>query len=202
MTLFLTYTTEGPVLKHRHKKEEDRERPDTLLPKDWKSFLHVSSNKTALFSNLADEANMSIPDEKDLVLTRGSQVVSLNSSFDKSKLEPCNHEETDTLIFLHCKDVYSKGHRKILITANDTDFVVLGLSFCSMYRDCFLWRRFGQGNLKRLISLHEIVGYERCLGLPFSMRSQVVIRSRVLAALERRKRGKHGILPRYNIVVL
>ena len=82
-------------------------KPDTHLPKDWKSFLRVSCNKTALFSYLADEAkSMLIPDGKDLVLTRGSQVVSVNSSFDTSELEPCNHEEADTRIFLHCKDAY------------------------------------------------------------------------------------------------
>ena len=44
-------------------------------------------------------------------------------------LFPCNHEEFDTRVMLHAANAASQGYKRILIIANDTDVIVLGISF-------------------------------------------------------------------------
>ena len=46
-------------------------------------------------------------------------------------LRPCNHEEFDTRVMLHAAYAVSHGYKRILILANDTDIIVLGISFFS-----------------------------------------------------------------------
>ena len=76
----------------------------TRLPKDWHSFLRVDDNKTALFVFLAEIIRcLRIPYSKTLVVTKQGSVI------DPSELAPCNHEESDTRVFLHCKHAYNQG---------------------------------------------------------------------------------------------
>ena len=43
-------------------------------------------------------------------------------------LRPCNHEEFDTRVMLHAANAVSHGYKRILIIANLTDIIVLGIS--------------------------------------------------------------------------
>ena len=66
--------------------------------------------------------------------------------------------------------MYECGSRSILITANDTDIVVIATTFCALYQDHLLWVLFGTGKSKRCLPVHEIanqIGSARCKGLPF-----------------------------------
>ena len=44
-------------------------------------------------------------------------------------LRPCNHEEFDTRVMLPAAYGVSHGYKRILIITNDTDIIVLGMSF-------------------------------------------------------------------------
>ena len=46
-------------------------------------------------------------------------------------LRPSNHDEFDTRLMLHAANAVSHGHKRILTIANDTDIIVLGISFFS-----------------------------------------------------------------------
>ena len=108
-----------------------------------------------------------LPEGKLLVVTKESDIVSSQST---EGLAPCNHEEADTRLFLHCKNAYESGSRTILLTANDSDIVVLGVTFCSTYNDCYIWVVFATGKTKRCIPVHDIastLGPSKCAGLPF-----------------------------------
>ena len=91
---------------------------NTKLPKDWSLFLRVDSNKLAFFTFLADQVtNLTIPNEKELIVTRGENIVSQGQISNMEDLAPCNHEESDTRMILHCKNAYDSGYRNIMITA-------------------------------------------------------------------------------------
>ena len=78
------------------------------IPRNWTSFLRVDENKTELFDSfwLAD---------KQLVITKGDDVLSKPPLLDTSVLAPCNHKEAESLIMLHATYAAHNGHKKILI---------------------------------------------------------------------------------------
>lgn len=64
-----------------------------------------------------------------LIVTNVGENVITSMTYDSSMIQPCNHEESDTRIYVHVKDAVSAGHRKIIIRTVDTDIVVLAVSF-------------------------------------------------------------------------
>ena len=71
-----------------------------------------------------------------------------------SKVGP--HKEFDTRVMLQAANAVSHGYKRILIIANDTDIIVLGISFFSDIGVDKLWVSFGIGNKLRNISTHDI----------------------------------------------
>ena len=61
----------------------------------------------------------------------GSHV--LGDAESEYPLRPCNHEEFDTRIILHAANEVSHGYKRILIIANETDIIVLGISVFGDY---------------------------------------------------------------------
>ena len=43
-------------------------------------------------------------------------------------LRPCNHDEFDTRVMLHAANAVSHGYKRMLIIANLTDIIILGIS--------------------------------------------------------------------------
>ncbi|KAK6172823.1 hypothetical protein SNE40_016405 [Patella caerulea] len=127
---------------------------NTRLSSNWKSFFRVNSNKTSLFHFLAENmSDVDVPNGKVLCTTLEDKV--LCSQTDVSDLEPCNHEEADTRMLLHCKHAATQGFKNILVVATDTDVVLLSIALAP-YLDCQLWLNFGHGAHKRYIPSHQI----------------------------------------------
>ena len=57
---------------------------------------------------------------------------------------------------LHAANATSQGYKNILIIANDTDVIVLAISFFSEIGAEKLWVSFGMGKKLRYISIHNI----------------------------------------------
>lgn len=135
--------------------------------KNWQQFLQVDENKSELFHLLAED----LPNcptvqsfQGTIIATDTEKVVSFGN-IDNHSLTPCNHEEADTRILLHVKYAAESGHRKISITAVDTDVVVLAVSFFHE-----LWIEFCVGRKKRWLPVHEYaasLGRIVCSGLRF-----------------------------------
>ena len=99
-----------------------------------KTGTHVDSNKTTLFSFVADQMkSLVILKGKVLISTKEENVVLSNNCtyFSTDGIEPCNHEEAYTRLLLHCKHAYDQRFRKLLIAATDSDVVVIYFFLCS-----------------------------------------------------------------------
>ena len=57
---------------------------------------------------------------------------------------------------LHAANASSQGYKRIRIVANDTDFIVLGISFFAEIGAEKLWVSFGAGKKLRYIPIHHI----------------------------------------------
>ena len=117
----------------------------TSIPQNWGNFLHVDSNKKALFSFLASALQtVVVPDGKILLTTQDEEVKSKPLS-DVSLIQPCTHEEADSRMVLHAWHSYQQGYRSIIIDATDTDVVVITIAMASRMNNCNLWLAFGHG---------------------------------------------------------
>ncbi len=74
----------------------------------------------------------------------------------KYPLSPCNHEEFDTRVMLHAANASPQGYERILIVANDTNIVVLGISFFTEIGAEKVWICFGTRKRLKYISIHQI----------------------------------------------
>ena len=98
------------------------------VPGNWRDFLSVSENKTELFSLISEQLleTIELCDGKQLFATVKERCKT-NQEFDLDALSPCTHEEADTRMFVHAFGAALFGHKKILIVANDSDIIVLGV---------------------------------------------------------------------------
>jgi len=141
----------------------------TRIPKhDWNSgFLKNEDNKE-LFTFLSEEIVKNDLDAKLLLSTKGENVLS-NKQADVSALQPCNHAEADTRIFLHLAHAAAQGHKIAIVHTVDSDVVVLAIHFFSSLGFLELWVCFGSGKKVRDIPIHDIcahLGPSRSLALP------------------------------------
>ena len=142
--------------------------PTVKIPSNWKSFLRVDNNKTELFGLLAQELGSIDAAGKDVYSTVDNQVVSNTSRENLEGLQPCNHEEADTRIFLHVLDA-AKQHQRIMIRTVDTDVFVLAISQMQRISQKEVWLAFGMGKLFRYYPIHDIarsLGPQKSLPLP------------------------------------
>ena len=67
-----------------------------------------------------------------------------------NNLAPCNHGEADTRILMHVRHSVEK-RQNVLITANDTDILVIAVSVFSSIREYGfekLWLEFGRVKMR------------------------------------------------------
>ena len=76
-----------------------------------------------LAGELIQQANF-----KQLVATKDTVIVTNIANYLPSQSTPCNHEEVDTRIFVHVKELVLKGHKVVLVDTADTDVVVITIS--------------------------------------------------------------------------
>ena len=113
------------------------------------------TNKMELFQYLSGVIAQSVFDEGKVIITTCDENVLQNLRADNTvvrseyPLSPCNHEEFDTRVMLHAANAVSQGYNRILIIANDTDIIVLGISFFTEIGAEKVWVSFGMGKKQR-----------------------------------------------------
>ena len=142
------------------------------LPKNWSEFLRHDANKTELFDFLSDQVSMLSIDNKQIVVTKGTSVLSASLDMNSAELplNDCNHEEADTRLLLHAAHAAVVGHSSICIRTVDTDVVVLAVTFFFTIHCEQLWIAFGVGKHFRHIAVHEVanaLGQNISEALPF-----------------------------------
>ncbi len=143
--------------------------PTTPIPSNWQSFLQVDSNKSELFTFLAEYLINEVHHDKVIVTTSDTSVICSDPELDTSGIAPCSHEEADSRIMVHLADCVSRGHSKITIRTTDTDVVVLAVSSMCHLNIEELWIAFGTGKSFRYIGAHIIfsnIGLQRAKALP------------------------------------
>ena len=83
-------------------------------------------------------------------------------------LQPCNHEDADTRMFVHVNNAITQDNfRSVLIRSVDTDVVVLAVN--AAYRfNVEIFVAFGTGNSFRCIEAHQLaqkLGPEKCVAI-------------------------------------
>ena len=128
----------------------------TPIPKrDWQTFLANTDNKRDLFSYcsqmLSDNNIGSV-----LILTTKNDSVLSNRTCDMLELQPCNHFEADSRIFLHLAHASRQEHEQAYVLTVDSDAVVLAISFFRQLGFSKLWVGFGTGKNYRDIPIHDL----------------------------------------------
>ena len=141
-------------------KERMRYDGNGKFPRNWNRSLQNGANKVELFHYLSVAIAETVFCEETVVMSTldedvlGSSVLGADES--EYPLRPCNHAEFDTRVMLHAANAVSHGYKRILIIANDTDIIVLGISFFSDIGDDKLWVSFGIANKLRNIPIDDI----------------------------------------------
>lgn len=144
-------------------------------PSNWRSFLRDNSNKTELFNFLADRVS-EISTANTVVVTKEEQAMTSKNNEESTNLDqitPCTHEEADTRLLLHTRHAVECGYKSIIIEANDTDIVVIAVSFIPHLSQLGLeklWVTFGKGSKLRWIPVHDvasIIGQEKTRSILF-----------------------------------
>ena len=141
----------------------------------WTKFLANSKKKVQLFrfhsktvieasSQFTDVVVCSTYDDHVLVNTSDSQSVA-----DFDTIMPCNHQESDSRIFLHLSHAAQPGHSKAFIRTVDRDVVIIAVGHFGSLGVMELWIGFGTGKAFQHIPTHEItqtLGPEKSLLCP------------------------------------
>ena len=124
----------------------------SVAPTNWRSFLRLDQNKAELFRYLSTTI-LQHGNRGDVILicAYDDTCISSSSELDSSNLTSCNHEEADTRVFLHVKDMTQQGHTKMVIRTVDTDVLVLAVSVYEQLQEEMeeLWVDFGAGKNRK-----------------------------------------------------
>ena len=99
---------------------------------------------------------VSLQEEKQVITTKGKEILCTLARNNTANLDPCTHEEADTRMILHAADAVQEGHRKIVLRTVDTDVLVLALAGRLQEQQVELWVAMGTGSHLRYIAAHEI----------------------------------------------
>jgi len=109
----ITDSLNGTARTQRGKRVRRQMVVGATIPRNWASFLRVDENKTELLSFLSGIFHELAV--KELVITKGDDVLSKPPLLDTSALASCNHEESDSRTMVHATHAAHNGHKKILI---------------------------------------------------------------------------------------
>ena len=129
------------------------------LPRNWKEFLRVNSNKQELFEYLATCLSK-VLSCKQIITTYGEGIMSVHPCDKIDQLQPCTQEEADTRMLLHTYHAVQCGHKRILLRTVDTDVLVLSVASIPKLHEfdksVEVWIGFGTGKHHRYIPAHGI----------------------------------------------
>ena len=118
---------------------------NTPLPKSWPLFLN-DADKSELFSLVAEDSkSLTVPLNKQLIVSSGDSVVCVTEREDTSSLSPCNHKDAYSRLMVHLADVVSEGYEKFMIRTVDSDVVVVSVAAVPKLNPSELWVSYGTG---------------------------------------------------------
>ena len=152
---------------------------ENIFPDDLKDFFLNEDNKKNFYQIIQKQAANPLFWEwpGEVTITFGQRVWSRNDGVkDIVQWRDEVHEEADNRMLVHAQDfMESDNHAKcIVIRTNDTDVVVLFLTFFEQFlqfnNQADFWIDFGLGDYRKFISIkrsYDLMGDSICLALPF-----------------------------------
>ena len=138
----------------------------------WRKFLGSSCNKISLIKFLVSEwrhlkYQQKIGDKSLFVTCEDACYKLTADSWEEAAELRCSHEEADTRLLLHARHAADAGSKAVIITAEDTDVLVLELAYCKDI-PCFLYQKCGTQNRTRFIDIAKLnnkIGDSTCKAL-------------------------------------
>ena len=96
-----------------------------MVLRNWQEFLRLDNNKKELFLFVSEQVVRTAIEGKQIIITRGEEVLCSPPATRRNKLSPCSHEKVDTRMMVHIADAVQDGHQSVMIRSTDTDVVVL-----------------------------------------------------------------------------
>jgi hypothetical protein len=128
--------------------------------KQWRKFLCNSNNKTLLIRFIVDEWKLLDSrrklGDKTLYVTYGNncEKITILETAEMENLQ-CNHEEADTRVFLHAQHAANNGYASVIITAQDTDILVMAVALeSSIYAN--LYQKMGTKNKIQYVDVRKV----------------------------------------------
>ena len=82
--------------------------PSSQIPRHWQQFLRSEENKQELFQFLT-QCIVSLHEEKQVITTKGEDILCSPARTNTTSLAPCTHEEAETRMILHAADAVQEG---------------------------------------------------------------------------------------------
>ena len=74
-------------------------------------------------------------EEKQVITTKGKDILCSPTRNNTTNLAPCTREEADARMILHAADAFQKGYRKIVLRTGDIDVLVLAIAFAGILQE-------------------------------------------------------------------
>ena len=145
---------------------EGRVLPFAMVLRNWKEFLRLDNNKKELFLFVSEQVVRTAIEGKQIIVTRGEEVLCSPPATRRNKLSPCSHEKEDTRMMVHIADAVQDGHQSIMIRSTDTDVVGLVVTTLDLKE---LWVYYGTRKNHRILLAHlfaKALGPSKSKSLP------------------------------------
>ena len=86
-----------------------------MAPTNWQGFLRLNKSKKGLFRFFSREVLNLRELSETFLAAFDDTFMATNAGISLAGVSPCNHEEADTRVLLHVKDMVKQGHRKVSI---------------------------------------------------------------------------------------
>ena len=122
-----------------------------MVLRNWQEFLRLDNNKKELFLFVSEQVVRTAIEGKQIIVTRGEEVLCSPPATRRNKLSPCSHEKEDTRMMVHIADAVQDGHQSIMIRSTDTDVVGLVVTTLDLKE---LWVSYGTRKNHRILLAH------------------------------------------------
>ena len=126
----------------------------SMVPRNWQEFFRLDDTKKELFLFLSEQVMKMAIEGKQIIVTKGEEVLCFPPETRRNELSPCSHEEADTRTMVHIADAVQDGHQSVMIRSTDTDVVVFTVAAVATLDRKELWVSYETGKNQKILPAH------------------------------------------------
>ena len=85
--------------------------PSAMVLRNWQEFLRLDNNKKDLFLFVSEQVVRTAIEGKQIIVTRGEEVLCSPLWTRRNTLSPCSHQKVDTRMMVHIADAVQDGYQ-------------------------------------------------------------------------------------------